>query len=156
MTLRFLSTDSSDLRVIFRVSVVVLLLCTLRIFDRRLSIVWEGKSCNGNSVTGYLYLTVHFYGFSQSGLIISMRQGLNKLVSISACLHARTIDLHLRVVCDCNNEVYNSLFSMDELRDAIFQSHNTATGPDDIHYQMLKHLPPNVSTIIFYRTNVFL
>jgi len=34
----------------------------------------------------------------------------------------------------CNNEVYNSLFSIDEICDAIFKSHDTATGPDDIHY----------------------
>ena len=29
----------------------------------------------------------------------------------------------------CNNEVYNSLFSMDELRDAIFKSQDTTTRP---------------------------
>ena len=27
------------------------------------------------------------------------------------------------------------------LKDAISKSHDTATGPDEIHYQMLKHLP---------------
>ena len=37
-----------------------------------------------------------------------------------------------------NNEIYNKDFNLDELVD--FQlSH--ATGPDEIHYQMLKHLP---------------
>ena len=30
---------------------------------------------------------------------------------------------------------------MQELTDAISKSHATAVGPDDIHYQMLKHLP---------------
>ena len=30
---------------------------------------------------------------------------------------------------------------MSELTAAIFKSHDTAVGPDDIHYQMLKHLP---------------
>ena len=29
----------------------------------------------------------------------------------------------------------------DELTDAISKSHDTAVGPDDVHYQMLKHLP---------------
>jgi len=53
----------------------------------------------------------------------------------------------------CNNEVYNSLFSMDELRDAISKFHDTATGPDDIHYQMLKHLPPNVMTTVLSSLN---
>lgn len=30
---------------------------------------------------------------------------------------------------------------MDELTAAISRSHDTAVGPDDIHYQMFKHLP---------------
>ena len=30
---------------------------------------------------------------------------------------------------------------MDELTDAISKSHDTAVGPDDVHYRMLKHLP---------------
>ena len=37
---------------------------------------------------------------------------------------------------------YNNPFNLDELIDAINKSHDTATGPDEIHYQMLKHLPP--------------
>ena len=40
-----------------------------------------------------------------------------------------------------NTEEYNNLFNFDELLDAIKQSHDSATGPDEIHYQMLKHLP---------------
>ena len=32
-------------------------------------------------------------------------------------------------------------FNLDELVEAIQLSHNSATGPDEIHYQMLKHLP---------------
>lgn len=40
-----------------------------------------------------------------------------------------------------NSELYNQLFSLSELHDALRQSHDTAVGPDDIHYQMLKHLP---------------
>ena len=42
-----------------------------------------------------------------------------------------------------NTEEYNNLFNFDELLDAIKQSHDSATGPDEIHYQMLKHLPEN-------------
>jgi len=42
---------------------------------------------------------------------------------------------------------------MDELRDAIFKSHDTATGPDDVHYQMLKHLPVNVMTSLLNSLN---
>ena len=40
-----------------------------------------------------------------------------------------------------NAEVYNRPFSMEELRDALRRAHNTSAGPDEIHYQLLKHLP---------------
>ena len=39
-----------------------------------------------------------------------------------------------------NTEEHNSLFNITELKDAIAESKDKATGPDDIHYQMLKHL----------------
>ena len=39
-----------------------------------------------------------------------------------------------------NNELYNKDFNLDELVEAIQLSHDSATGPDEIHYQMLKHL----------------
>ena len=47
---------------------------------------------------------------------------------------------HLRFKSN-NNESYNNPFSIEELTDAISKAHDTAVGPDDIHYQMLKHLP---------------
>ena len=40
-----------------------------------------------------------------------------------------------------NNEIYNKDFKLDELVEAIQLSHDSATGPDEIHCQMLKHLP---------------
>lgn len=40
-----------------------------------------------------------------------------------------------------NGEDYNELFSLHELRIALEQAHNTATGADSIPYQLLKHLP---------------
>ena len=40
-----------------------------------------------------------------------------------------------------NNEIYNKDFNLDELVEAIQLSHDSTTGPDEIHYQMLKHLP---------------
>ena len=40
-----------------------------------------------------------------------------------------------------NNEIYNKDFNLDELVVAIQLSHDSATGPDEIYYQMLKHLP---------------
>ena len=35
-----------------------------------------------------------------------------------------------------NSEIYNNPFSLDELTDAISKCHNTAAGPDDIHYPL--------------------
>ena len=40
-----------------------------------------------------------------------------------------------------NDEKYNMHFSIEELRESLDQSHDTACGPDQIHYQLLKHLP---------------
>ena len=37
-----------------------------------------------------------------------------------------------------NLEVYNRPFSLSELTDCIMKSHNTAVGPDEIHYEFLK------------------
>ena len=40
-----------------------------------------------------------------------------------------------------NQEAYNRLFTMEELMHALSQCKDSSPGPDDIHYQMLKHLP---------------
>ena len=40
-----------------------------------------------------------------------------------------------------NNEIYNKDFNLDELVEAFQLSHDSTTGPDEIHYQMLKHFP---------------
>ena len=40
-----------------------------------------------------------------------------------------------------NTETCNTYFTMDELLDSLAKSSDSAVGPDDIHYQMLKHLP---------------
>ena len=40
-----------------------------------------------------------------------------------------------------NNECYNEPFSYDELLKSLDKSHDTAVGPDQIHYQIIKHLP---------------
>jgi len=55
-----------------------------------------------------------------------------------------------------NLETYNNLFSLDELWDAISKSHDSAVGPDDIHYQMLKHLPLDaVNTLLETLNNIW-
>ena len=40
-----------------------------------------------------------------------------------------------------NTENYNSEFLLSELTDALSKAHNTSSGTDEIHYQLLKHLP---------------
>ena len=40
-----------------------------------------------------------------------------------------------------NTEKYNIPFKMSELKDSLHKCNDTAAGPDDIHYQILKHLP---------------
>ena len=52
-----------------------------------------------------------------------------------------------------NNEEYNNHFNILELKDAIKKSHDTASGPDEIHYQMLKHLPENALSTLLHIFN---
>ena len=40
-----------------------------------------------------------------------------------------------------NNEKYNLRFKLSELKHSLDKSKDTTEGPDDIHYQILKHLP---------------
>ena len=40
-----------------------------------------------------------------------------------------------------NSESNNSKFSLTVLTDALSKAHDSSPGPDDIHYQLLKHLP---------------
>ena len=40
-----------------------------------------------------------------------------------------------------NHEKYNLPFTSSELLDALHKSHDAAAGPDNIHCQILKHLP---------------
>ena len=39
------------------------------------------------------------------------------------------------------NHYYNKRFSMMELRNSLNRAHDTAVGPDDIHYQIIKNIP---------------
>ena len=47
-----------------------------------------------------------------------------------------------------NTERYNSKFSLTELSDALSKAHDSSPGPDDIHYQLLKHLPSSSLSIL--------
>jgi potassium voltage-gated channel Eag-related subfamily H protein 8 len=39
-----------------------------------------------------------------------------------------------------NNECYSEPFTYDEMLQSLEKSHNTAVGPERIHYQLIKHL----------------
>jgi len=41
-----------------------------------------------------------------------------------------------------NSESYNHPIQLEELKDAINSSKDSTPGPDNIHYQLLKHLRP--------------
>ena len=47
-----------------------------------------------------------------------------------------------------NNEYYNRNFSEDELKSSLGRAHDTAEGPDKIHYQLLKHLPTESAVLL--------
>ena len=42
-----------------------------------------------------------------------------------------------------NTENYNLPFTLDELKTALLNCSDSAPGPDEIHYKILKHLPPS-------------
>ena len=52
----------------------------------------------------------------------------------------------------CSNLYYNKDFSSDELKSSLRRAHDTAEGPDNIHYQLLKHLPAESMSLLL---NIF-
>ena len=52
-----------------------------------------------------------------------------------------------------NLEDYNQPFSLSELADCIMKSHNTAVGPDEIHYEFLKQLTSCSLDFLFHVFN---
>jgi len=75
--------------------------------------------------------------------------------------HLQVGDKEIAAVADIadthNMETYNSPFSIEELLDALSSSHNSAVGLDDIHYQMLKHLPSGVlNTLLSILNDIWL
>jgi len=55
--------------------------------------------------------------------------------------------------CSDNKEVYNQSFKMEELIHSLKCSHDTAVGPDKIHYQFLKHLPQSILSFLLDNFN---
>ena len=61
-------------------------------------------------------------------------------VAISAILH-KTITEKVKIKFQSKNiESYNQPFSRAELKESLNKAHNTAVGPDKIHYRFLKEL----------------
>ena len=52
-----------------------------------------------------------------------------------------------------NSEFYNQDLMMQELDNSLSNSHDTAVGPDEIHYQMLKHLPKSCKEVLLHIFN---
>ena len=52
-----------------------------------------------------------------------------------------------------NSETYNQPFSLSELKDALSKAHDSSPGPDDIHYQFLKHLPDTFLSVLLKTFN---
>ena len=56
-----------------------------------------------------------------------------------------------------NQENYNSPFSIEELKTSLSKAHNTACGPDGIHYQLLKSLPdPCLDVLLSLMNDIWL
>jgi len=56
-----------------------------------------------------------------------------------------------------NSEPYNLPFSRSELHSALKKAHDSAAGPDNIHYQMLKHMPESaVETLLEIFNSIWL
>ena len=47
-----------------------------------------------------------------------------------------------------DDEYHNREFALDELKSSLTRAHDTAEGPDRIHYQLLKHLPPESLSLL--------
>ena len=47
-----------------------------------------------------------------------------------------------------NEEEYNLPFSMTELRQSLQRANNSATGLDQVHYQLLTHLPNSALSVL--------
>ena len=52
-----------------------------------------------------------------------------------------------------NSETYNQSFSLSELKHALSKAHDSSPGPDDIHYQFLKHLPDSSLSVLLKTFN---
>ena len=52
-----------------------------------------------------------------------------------------------------NSETCNQPFSLSELKDALSKAHDSSPGPDDIHYQFLKHLSDTSLSVLLKTFN---
>ena len=52
-------------------------------------------------------------------------------------------------------EIYNKIFTINELRTALSRAKNTTPGPDGIFYQMTKQLPDNMKEYILLVMNKY-
>ena len=74
------------------------------------------------------------------GEAISFNSSFAHYYSKFQCIKNRQ-ERHPLIFQSDNTEPYNQPFSIDELTTALGKAHDTAPGRDQIHYQILKHLP---------------
>ncbi|KAG1677305.1 RNA-directed DNA polymerase from mobile element jockey [Nymphon striatum] len=83
---------------------------------------------------------------SQLGIANALGQSFCRNSSSDNCTgsfrsYKNRVEKHQLDFKTTNTEVYNQVFSLEELRRSLRASKDTSPGPDSIHYQMLKHLP---------------
>ncbi|KAG1705494.1 RNA-directed DNA polymerase from mobile element jockey [Nymphon striatum] len=96
---------------------------------------------------GYKHLNVGGTAItSQLGIANALGQSFRRNSSSDNCTgsfrsYKNRAESHQLDFKTTNTEVYNQVFSLEELRRSLRASKDTSPGPDSIHYQMLKHLP---------------
>ena len=60
----------------------------------------------------------------------------------------RTTESKLLKFKSINTKNYNLPFSMSELKQALQKSNSSAAGPDEVHYNLLTHLPESVLSVL--------
>jgi ribonuclease HI len=56
---------------------------------------------------------------------------------------------------DDTSKPYNLPFTIEELQNALQKSHDTAAGPDEVPYQLLKQLPESTATLLLQIFNTY-
>ena len=112
-----------------------------RIKGRKNSATVKHLSVNANLITDKLDIANTLA--EQLAYNSSSDQCLNQFLKHKRNSEKKKIDFS-----SSNDEFYNKDFSTDELILSLNRAHDTAEGPDRIHYQLLKHLTPDSLSLL--------